>query len=138
MTPAGPEKKPRAEAWNAEAHRRQVLERAGMPLAENVTRRWGPWGKFKHDLLGFGDLIVFDRKTGLWLEQITVRAHLAAHITSALANEKLRPKWLDLGFRARLVCYADPKGRKAGDFTPRLLEVAAMPSSPGLRLLEPA
>ena len=128
----------RAKSWDAETFRREHLIEDGYALAENVVRRYGPFGRFKHDFLDFGDLMVQQHaQDRLWLEQVTVKGHLAEHIRSALANPKLRPKWIDLGRACRIVCYPDAKVRSAGDFRPALFEIAAMPSAPGLRLIEP-
>lgn len=129
--------KKRAVAWNGKGHRRQVQERAGWTLYEDVERRFF---NMTHDYLGFGDLQLFHPMWGWCLEQVTVKSKLAEHVKDALANKKLGPRWLRHGwliqdlravrripFAARIVAYPDAPARKLGDFAPRIVPIVLGP-----------
>lgn len=144
--PIAPGKKKRAPAWNGKKHRRQVQERAGWILYEDVERRFF---NLTHDYLGFGDLQLFHPERGWALEQVTVKSKLAEHVADALANKKLAEKWLrfshvmvndgdslapdldgprwfrvtEIPFAARIVAYPDRPARLKGDYEPRIVSI---------------
>ena len=122
-------KKKRAKPWNGKVYRRTVLEREGWILFEDVERHLA-FGHVTYDFLGFADLLLVHPVHGWVLENICVKGDLAAHVTDALGNKKIGPKWLALGrvfpgvpFSARVVAYPNRPQRLAGDFTPRIVPI---------------
>ena len=143
--------KDRAKPWNGKSYRRTVLEREGWILFEDVERHLA-FGHVTQDFLGFGDLILFHPERGWGLENVCVKGDLAAHVASALENQKLAEKWLRhkwqaltgtawvaggngagamtivpdyvrVQFFARIVAYPIKKDRDAGDFKPRIVPI---------------